>query len=220
MATVRLIYFDGRGLGEGVRFMLAACGIEFTDIMLEERQEYEKLLEDGKLLFKQVPLLEIDGLELVQTSAIVRYIARKGGLYGHSNEESAKIDMFYEGTRDFFSYFLKIGFQDPTEVLERAKSKGLSRYLPIFDQALKKNGTGFLVGSAMSLADVGLIEALLSVTEYFGEDTLSDYPSLKAFNTMMVSQERIAAFLKSPQKKGGNTDAYVATCRKVLELDI
>lgn len=45
---------------------------------------------DGKLLFKQVPLLEIDGLELVQTPAIVRYIARKGGLYGHSNEESAK----------------------------------------------------------------------------------------------------------------------------------
>lgn len=44
---------------------------------------------------------------------------------------------------------------------------------------MKKNGTGFLVGSAMSLADVGLIEALLSVTEYFGDDTLSDYPSLK-----------------------------------------
>ncbi|XP_046572553.1 glutathione S-transferase A4-like [Haliotis rubra] len=220
MATVRLTYFDGRGLAEGVRLLLAACGIEFTETLLQERQEYEKLLEDGKLIFHQVPLLEIDGLELVQTPAIVRYVARKGGLDGHSNEEKSKIDMFYEGTRDFYSYFLKIGFLDPKEVLATAKAKALPRYLPIFDQVLKKNGTGFLVGDSMSLADIGLIEVLLSVTEYFGEETLSDYPSLKAFKSMMVSQERIAAFLKGPQKKRGNTDAYVATCRTVLKLDI
>ncbi|XP_046557173.1 glutathione S-transferase A4-like [Haliotis rubra] len=220
MATVRLTYFDGRGLGEIVRFILAACGIEFTETLLQERQEYEKLLEDGKLEFYQVPLLEIDGLELVQTGAIVRYVARKGGLYGHSNAEQSKIDMFYEGTRDFFDSFHLMVFQDPKEVLAKAKAKGLPRYLPVFDQALKKNGTGFLVGDSMSLADVSLIELLLIVTEYFGEETLSDYPSLKAFKSMMVSQERIAAFLKGPQRKGANTDAYVATCRTVLKLDI
>ncbi|XP_067675776.1 glutathione S-transferase 3-like [Haliotis asinina] len=220
MATVGLTYFDGRGLGEIVRFTLAACGIEFTETLLQERQEYEKLLEEGKLMFHQVPLLEIDGLELVQSGAIVRYVARKGGLYGDSNEETSKIDMFYEGTRDFYKSFLYLVFQDPKEVLAAAKAKALPRYLPIFDQALKKNGTGFLVGESMSLADIGLIEVLLSVTEYFGEETLSDYPSLKAFKSMMVSQERIAAFLNGPQKKGGNTDAYVATCRRVLKLDI
>ncbi|XP_067675777.1 glutathione S-transferase 3-like [Haliotis asinina] len=220
MATVRLTYFDGRGLAEGVRFLLSACGIEFTETLLQERQEYEQLLEDGKLMFRQVPMLEIDGMELVQTGAIMRYVARKGGLYGESNEEKSKIDMFYEGTRDFYSYFHKIGFRDPKEVLATAKAKGLPRYLPIFDQALKKNGTGFLVGDSLSLADIGLIEVLLSVTEYFGEETLSDYPSLKAFKSMMVSQERIAAFLNGPQKKAGNTDDYVATCRRVLKLDI
>ena len=34
-------------------------------------------------------MLEIDGLQLVQTGCITRYIARKAGLYGKTNEESA-----------------------------------------------------------------------------------------------------------------------------------
>ena len=37
------------------------------------------LLVDGKLLFGQVPLLEIDGLRIVQSYAIVRYVAEKAG---------------------------------------------------------------------------------------------------------------------------------------------
>ena len=35
---------------------------------------------DGKLLFNQLPLLEIDGLNLKQSTAIVRYIGDRGGL--------------------------------------------------------------------------------------------------------------------------------------------
>ena len=37
------------------------------------------ILVDEKLLFGQVPLLEIDGLKLVQTNSIVRYIGDKAG---------------------------------------------------------------------------------------------------------------------------------------------
>ena len=37
------------------------------------------MLVDGKLQFGQVPLLEIDGLKLVQTNSIVRYIGDKAG---------------------------------------------------------------------------------------------------------------------------------------------
>ena len=38
------------------------------------------VLEEGKLLFNQLPLLEIDGLNLTQSTAIVRYVAEKGDL--------------------------------------------------------------------------------------------------------------------------------------------
>jgi len=41
-------------------------------------------------LFQQVPLLRIDGMNLVQSGAIARYLARKAHLYGDSDIEAAK----------------------------------------------------------------------------------------------------------------------------------
>ena len=35
---------------------------------------------EGKLFFAQLPLLELDGMTMNQSQAIVRYIAEKGGL--------------------------------------------------------------------------------------------------------------------------------------------
>jgi glutathione S-transferase len=49
---------------------------------------YHCYIVGGKVLFGQVPLLEIDGLNLVQTGAIVRYLARKYNLYGNNDKEA------------------------------------------------------------------------------------------------------------------------------------
>ena len=51
-------------------------------------QDY--LRENGYLAFNQVPLLRIDGLNLVQSQAIVRYLARKHHLYGENDKEAAE----------------------------------------------------------------------------------------------------------------------------------
>lgn len=42
---------------------------------------------DGALMFEQVPLVEIDGMKLVQTKAILNYIAGKYNLYGKDLKE-------------------------------------------------------------------------------------------------------------------------------------
>lgn len=44
---------------------------------------------DGSLLFQQVPMVEIDGMKLVQTRAIANYIATKYNLYGKDLKERA-----------------------------------------------------------------------------------------------------------------------------------
>jgi len=44
----------------------------------------------AELLFQQVPLLRIDGMNLVQSGAIVRYLAAKTNLYGNTLMEAAK----------------------------------------------------------------------------------------------------------------------------------
>lgn len=42
---------------------------------------------DGSLLFQQVPMVEMDGMKLVQTRAIANYISTKYNLYGKDLKE-------------------------------------------------------------------------------------------------------------------------------------
>ena len=46
-------------------------------------------------------------------------------------------------------------------------------------QALEKSSSGFLVGEKLTLADLGLMEALLAIADYFGAAKLADYPLIK-----------------------------------------
>ncbi len=45
---------------------------------------------EDKLLFNQMPLLEIDGLCLVQQRAILAYLGVKTGMLGKDNVENAR----------------------------------------------------------------------------------------------------------------------------------
>ncbi|XP_077093640.1 glutathione S-transferase 3-like [Siphateles boraxobius] len=86
---VVLHYFNGRGKMESIRWLLAAAGVEFEEVFLTKREHYEKLLNDGALMFQQVPLVEIDGMQLVQSKPILNYIAGKYNLYGKDLKERA-----------------------------------------------------------------------------------------------------------------------------------
>jgi glutathione S-transferase len=46
-----------------------------------------------QLPFGQLPLLQIDGLEIVQSQAIVRYIAKRENIDGKTSADEAKCDM-------------------------------------------------------------------------------------------------------------------------------
>ena len=52
------------------------------------------LSKDGSLVFQQVPMVEIDGMKLVQTRAILNYIATKYNLYGKDMKERALYGSF------------------------------------------------------------------------------------------------------------------------------
>ncbi|KAM4694319.1 glutathione S-transferase 3-like [Discoglossus pictus] len=107
-AKPKLYYFNGRVRMESVRWLLAAPGVEFDEEFVETREHYP----DGYLLFQQVPMVEIDGQKLVQTRAILHYIAGKYNLYGNSLMERAylleAILMVEELHKDIFSSFPQV----------------------------------------------------------------------------------------------------------------
>ncbi|GFS22373.1 glutathione S-transferase alpha [Elysia marginata] len=207
---------DGRGRGELIRLCLAAANIEFKDHFLYERAEYLKLIEDGKLLFNQLPLLEIDGKNLTQSNSCARYVARKASLCGKNEDEAVQIDMLYEGGRDFLTPFLPMVFKSEADVLAGAKEKTLPKYMPLFEKVAAANGTGYLVGSSLTLADISVLEPLLLCVEYFGTECFNGYPALKKVYDTVTGLDSISSFLKGPHRQRKNDERYVGEVKRVL----
>ncbi|XP_012939045.1 glutathione S-transferase alpha-5 [Aplysia californica] len=217
--SAKLYYFYHRGAAELSRLTCAAAGIEYTEVNPESRSDFLKWIEEGKLLFKQIPMLEIDGRQIVQTRAIIRYVARKGALLGKNADEETTVDMLFEGGRDFTYPGLVFGFQPEAEVLDNLKSKIMPKYMPIFEKVASENGTGYLVGDSLTIADLSVLEGLLTLTEYFGKEIFDGFPALEKFFNTVTSLEKISAYLNSPRRKKKNDEHCIAKVKEILALD-
>ncbi|XP_048865695.1 glutathione S-transferase, alpha tandem duplicate 1 [Brienomyrus brachyistius] len=214
---VTLYYFDGRGQMESIRWLLAVAGVEFDEVILKTREQFLNLLKDGSLMFQQVPLVEMDGLKLVQTKAILNYISAKYNLYGKDLKERVKIDMFAEGTRDLMDMMKMMPFLTPDNQkakLDEMHSKALERYFPVYEKAL--SNSQYLVGEQLSCADIHLLEATFMVEEKC-PSVLSTFPNLQAFQARMTSVPAISKFLQPGSKRKAQPDeVYVRTVKEVL----
>ncbi|CAI5769594.1 glutathione S-transferase-like [Podarcis lilfordi] len=198
----KLYYINGRGRMETIRWLLAAAGVEFEEQFIESNEDLEKLRK--VLLFQQAPMVEIDGMKMVQTRAILNYIATKYNLYGKDVKQRALIDMYCEGTMDLYELMLMLPFK-PADTREKEFAniieKATTRYFPAFEKVLKDHRQNFLVGNQLSKADIQLLEAILMAKE-LKADILSQFPLLKAFEVRISSIPTVKKFLQpgSPRK--------------------
>ncbi|XP_005249091.1 glutathione S-transferase A1 isoform X1 [Homo sapiens] len=177
----KLHYFNARGRMESTRWLLAAAGVEFEEKFIKSAEDLDKLRNDGYLMFQQVPMVEIDGMKLVQTRAILNYIASKYNLYGKDIKERALIDMYIEGIADLGEMILLLPVCPPEEKdakLALIKEKIKNRYFPAFEKVLKSHGQDYLVGNKLSRADIHLVELLYYVEE-LDSSLISSFPLLK-----------------------------------------
>ncbi|XP_038152273.1 glutathione S-transferase, alpha tandem duplicate 1 [Cyprinodon tularosa] len=214
---VNLHYFNGRGKMESIRWLLTVAEVEFDEYFLTTREQYLKLLNDGSLLFQQVPLVEIDGMKLVQTKAILHYIAEKYNFHGKDIKERAMINMYSEGLIDLMEMIMMLPFTaDPKPKLDNIQSKAKERYLPVFEKAL--TGPVYLVGGKLSLADVLLVECTLMLEENFPA-ILKDFPNLKSFQGRMIKIPAISRFLQPGSKRKPQPDeTYTKTVMEVFNI--
>ncbi|XP_010362395.1 glutathione S-transferase A1 [Rhinopithecus roxellana] len=200
----KLHYFNARGRMESIRWLLAAAGVEFEEIYLKSAEDLDKLRNDGYLMFQQVPMVEIDGMKLVQTRAILNYVASKYNLYGKDIKERALIDMYTEGIADLGEMILLLPICPPQEKDAKValiKEKIKNRYFPAFEKVLKSHGQDYLVGNKLSRADIHLVELLYYVEE-LDSSLISSFPLLKALKTRISNLPTVKKFLQpgSPRK--------------------
>lgn len=78
MAETVLYYFPIKARAESIKIALGLAHVPYTFKAVENwGLEKEEGLKNGTLPFGQVPMLHIDGMDIVQSLAILRYISRK-----------------------------------------------------------------------------------------------------------------------------------------------
>nr|QIM41217.1 glutathione S-transferase [Calliptamus italicus] len=174
----KLTYFAIMGLGEPIRYLLSYGKIEFED----NRIEFEKWPPlKASMPFGQMPLLEIDGKKMIQSTAICRYLGKKLGLAGENEWESAQIDMAVDTITDLR---LKLSdyYWEPDEAIKQKKketvfNETLPFYLERLNVLVKENG-GYLAAGKLSWGDIffaALCDYMNCAAKF---DITKDYPNL------------------------------------------
>jgi len=216
----RLTYFAGWGLAEQCRWVMAASNIEWEQVALSNHEQFMSLRESGQLLFGQLPLLEIDGLRMVQSQAMVRYAARRGGLCGTSPAEEAQVDMIAEAVRDARGGLTGYPFSDDKKSHAiRCSAQLHGKQLPHLEAAIQQGG-GTAVRSGLTYADVLLAEMIEGYNGFLQEGWCDSYPGLKALHGTVLAHQGVAAYLASDRRypfPAGDVGAkYVANVNTVL----
>uniref|UniRef100_A0A0D9RKW5 glutathione transferase n=1 Tax=Chlorocebus sabaeus TaxID=60711 RepID=A0A0D9RKW5_CHLSB len=196
----KLYYHNGRGRMEFIRWCLAAAGVQFEEKFLESAEDLEKLRNDGSLMFQQVPIVEIDGMKLVQTRAILNYIASKYNLYGKDIKERALYACYSKEVRHHHLHLPEIQRQSGKS--ERFMVKKLKHNFFFFFLHFKKSHRqDDLVGNELSRADIHLVELLYYVEE-LDSSLISSFRLLKGLKTRISNLPTVKKFLQpgSPRK--------------------
>mmetsp|Transcript_25167 Transcript_25167/g.54786 ORF Transcript_25167/g.54786 Transcript_25167/m.54786 type:complete len:201 (-) Transcript_25167:97-699(-) len=198
--------------------MLAATEPIWENRGLSRSDEFEELKANGKLLYGQVPLLEIDGHHLVQSQSIIRYLAHKHNLQGSTPKEAALCDMVAEGCLDFRRGLLMYPF-NPQKVATKECFDLVNKFGPVFENLLGEN-LFIAGGNSMTYADILLAEVLMGYEERFAGGMQQQFPNLDQLRVRICQVPGIANYLQSdkryPFPTGDIGSAYVHNVREVL----
>ena len=216
MTAATLTYFRGRGRAETTRWMLAATGIDFINVPVDTPQDLADLRASGKLPFDQMPLLEIGDLCLSQSSAMIRFLARRGGFYGENDTDALWCDMVAGVVADFAETGIQAPFKPTADAAIADMEARFAKFGHRFEARIEERGSGFCAAGSITFADVVLAEALSTYLEWCPE-ILSDTPRLKALYDTVTGLPGIAAYFASDLRYPKPGADYVIAAARVLQ---
>eukprot|EP00051_Salpingoeca_urceolata_P028399 m.486647 g.486647 ORF g.486647 m.486647 type:complete len:528 (-) comp24541_c0_seq1:74-1657(-) len=215
--AVTLRYFNIRGLAEPIRLTLEYLGIEWNEVAydrcgdqgcppgVEDWDEAKQAgLESGLFPFGQVPSLTIDGHDLVQSHAILRFLARRFQFGGSTPDEELAVDIVAGGAQDLRTRYSKLVYnkasvEDPT-IIEEYKDM-LGTWLPFFERLLvQAGGVWFINPETVTYADVLMFD-ILDHNLRILPDCLDDTPALRQFVYRFAQLPPIQSYLSSERRR-------------------
>ncbi len=207
---LKLYYFDIKGKGEPIRLLCAYAGLELGDHRFASRDEFLAMKEGTRLMFSQVPMLEVDEKHtLVQSGAIMRFLAKLSGLYPTDPLVAAKVDAIMDQETDAFmgstvlTYGLRFGIDLSPEAEKQSyiniSETILPGHLKNIEKCLIASPTGWLAGTdEPSPADFVwyVTLSLMAEKKELSDNvkSLEDFPKIKAFMEKFESLEAVKEY--------------------------
>mmetsp|Transcript_17642 Transcript_17642/g.49314 ORF Transcript_17642/g.49314 Transcript_17642/m.49314 type:complete len:207 (+) Transcript_17642:108-728(+) len=195
----KLSYFNFKGAAEPSRLAFVVGGIEFEDHRFT-REEWAEL--KPKTPYGQVPTLEVDGELYAQSDAILRYVGKLGGTYPSDPLLALKVDMTIDAVKDMAAD-LSPTMKEPDQEKKMAARKVLAeivfpKWLAIFNKQVEDNGSGYMVGDSLTIADFKVYAVLVmlqsGMLDGIPTSIVNDYPALTELVKKVSSNEKIAAY--------------------------
>ncbi|KAF9580483.1 hypothetical protein BGW38_002863 [Lunasporangiospora selenospora] len=163
--TYKYLYFNLHGRGELTRTLFHIAQVPFEELPVDWSVQKEQTpFQVLPVVYETSPSGAV--IELAETQAIERYLARKFGFFGDNAWEEVFIDQIFNSSDTLINTFSQKILHNPPEVRVEEANKLYSDVLPKFiavhEQHLKKNhgGNGHYVGNKVSLADLKTAQAI------------------------------------------------------------
>lgn len=203
---LKFVYFAVRGRGQAFKYMCEDNGIAYEEEIVNFNDWPAR---KPNTVLGQLPIVFDGDFQIGQSNAILRYAARKHGLYGKDDKEAALIDMLNDQQEDCRVAYLGMIYK-AYETEKDSFIKGLPDKLTVFEKMLGKNhgGSGYFVGAKPSFVDYTIFD-LLDNFVVLTSPCLDSFPLLKAFHARMAAKDKIAkhraseAFQKMPINGNG-----------------
>lgn len=202
MSTYKLYYFNGRGRAEIPRLIFVAAGQNFEDIRYEQA---EWPAHKAEMPLGQMPVLEVDGVKLPQSTSIARFLAKQFNLAGKDNLEQAKVDAVVDTINDLIAVLLPARMEpDETKKQELTKkffSEGLPKNLENLEKLAKlyADDGPFFVGNTLTWADLSFYELGEYLLPIEG-DCLDKTPWLQQNRAEVAKHPKVTEYIQSRPK--------------------
>ena len=211
-AEFELGYWAIRGLGQPIRFLLAHAEVAFSEVRLGvnqdgsagESHDWATHKDTLSVPFPNLPyLIDSSGpaeVQLTQSNAVMRYLARRFDYYGDTASDQTCIDVLQDEAYDLRNSIVETVYTLGAEyeaVFDEFTSTAVPRYLDGFESYLSNRGihTHF-VGTRISLVDFILYELIWQVSIMVpGSVTDTHRPSLQRFIEAFAKIPQIAAYM-------------------------
>lgn len=203
MPEYKLTYFDfPGGRGEPIRIAFHAAGMKFED----HRISFEEFMQTRETMrFSCAPVLLVDGVEVTQSNAMLRFVGKMAGLYPEDSLQAMYCDEAMDAVEDLLHQIVHTFGLEGAELKaarEKLKNGWLTVYIKGLSEILERGGGEYFADGRMTVADLKVYVQVRSLRggtlDHIPQNFVDELaPNLAAHEERIAADPVVVAYYES-----------------------